>query len=152
MGSSVGTIEDAVDELRVEGLKVGLVSLRCFRPFPMQAVREALQGARVAIVLDRAIGAGSGGVVLLDVVNAMRCSEVAIKSVIGGLGGRAITKKSIKDILRAASEGTLPDTTFMDLDEDLVRRQLEREQASRRCGPLPESVMHDVATRETIQE
>lgn len=152
MGSSVGTIEDAVDELRAEGLKVGVVSLRCFRPFPMQAVREALQGARVAIVLDRAIGAGSGGVVLLDVVNAMRCSEVAIKSVIGGLGGRAITKKSIKDILRAASEGTLPDTTFMDLDEDLVRRQLEREQASRRCGPLPESVMHDVATRETIQE
>lgn len=152
MGSSVGTIEDAVDELRAEGLKVGVVSLRCFRPFPMQAVREALQGARVAIVLDRAIGAGSGGVVLLDVVNAMRCSEVAIKSVIGGLGGRAITKKSIKDILRAANEGTLPDTTFMDLDEDLVRRQLEREQASRRCGPLPESVMHDVATRETIQE
>lgn len=152
MGSSVGTIEDAVDELRAEGLKVGVVSLRCFRPFPMQAVREALQGARVAIVLDRAIGAGSGGVVLLDVVNAMRCSEVAIKSVIGGLGGRAITKKSIKDILRAANEGTLSDTTFMDLDEDLVRRQLEREQASRRCGPLPESVIHDVATRETIQE
>ena len=152
MGSSVGTIEDAVDELRAEGLKVGVVSLRCFRPFPMQAVREALQGARVAIVLDRAIGAGSGGVVLLDVANAMRCSEVAIKSVIGGLGGRAITKKSIKDILRAANEGTLSDTTFMDLDEDLVRRQLEREQASRRCGPLPESVMHDVATRETIQE
>lgn len=152
MGSSVGTIEDAVDELRAEGLKVGVVSLRCFRPFPMQAVREALQGARVAIVLDRAIGAGSGGVVLLDVVNAVRCSEVAIKSVIGGLGGRAITKKSIKDILRAANEGTLSDTTFMDLDEDLVRRQLEREQASRRCGPLPESVMHDVATRETIQE
>lgn len=152
MGSSVGTIEDAVDELRAEGLKVGVVSLRCFRPFPIQAVREALQGARVAIVLDRAIGAGSGGVVLLDVVNAMRCSEVAIKSVIGGLGGRAITKKSIKDILRAANEGTLSDTTFMDLDEDLVRRQLEREQASRRCGPLPESVMHDVATRETIQE
>lgn len=152
MGSSVGTIEDAVDELRAEGLKVGVVSLRCFRPFPMQAVREALQGARVAIVLDRAIGAGSGGVVLLDVVNAMRCSEVAIKSVIGGLGGRAITKKSIKDILRAANEGTLSDTTFMDLDEDLVRRQLERKQASRRCGPLPESVMHDVATRETIQE
>ena len=120
MGSSVGTIEDAVDELRAEGLKVGVVSLRCFRPFPMQAVREALQGARVAIVLDRAIGAGSGGVVLLDVVNAMRCSEVAIKSVIGGLGGRAITKKSIKDILRAANEGTLSDTTFMDLDEDLV--------------------------------
>lgn len=152
MGSSVGTIEDAVDELRAEGLKVGVVSLRCFRPFPMQAVREALQGARVAIVLDRAIGAGSGGVVLLDVVNAMRCSEVAIKSVIGGLGGRAITKKSIKDILRVANEGTLSDTTFMDLDEDLVCRQLEREQASRRCGPLPESVMHDVATRETIQE
>lgn len=152
MGSSVGTIEDTVDELRAEGLKVGVVSLRCFRPFPMQAVREALQGARVAIVLDRAIGAGSGGVVLLDVVNAVRCSEVAIKSVIGGLGGRAITKKSIKDILRAANEGTLSDTTFMDLDEDLVRRQLEREQASRRCGPLPESVMHDVATRETIQE
>ncbi len=45
MGSSVGTIEDAVDELRAEGLKVGVVSLRCFRPFPMQAVRSSARRA-----------------------------------------------------------------------------------------------------------
>jgi hypothetical protein len=41
---------------------------------------------------------------------------------------------------------------YTDLDEDLVRRQLEREAATRLSGPLPEAIIHDVATRETSKE
>lgn len=152
MGAAVGTIKDTVDELREAGIKVGVVSLKCYRPFPVKAVREALAGAKTVLVVDRALGAGSGGVVMMDVVCAVRDMALDVRSVIAGLGGRAITKASVAKIVRAAAEGVLADTTFMDLDEDLVRRQLEREAATRLSGPLPEAIIHDVATRETSKE
>lgn len=152
MGAAVGTIKDTVDELREAGIKVGVVSLKCYRPFPVKAVREALAGAKTVLVVDRALGAGSGGVVMMDVVCAVRDIALDVRSVIAGLGGRAITKASVAKIVRAAAEGVLADTTFMDLDEDLVRRQLEREAATRLSGPLPEAIIHDVATRETSKE
>lgn len=152
MGAAVGTIKDTVDELREAGIKVGVVSLKCYRPFPVKAVREALSGAKTVLVVDRALGAGSGGVVMMDVVCAVRDMALDVRSVIAGLGGRAITKASVAKIVRAAADGVLADTTFMDLDEDLVRRQLEREAATRLSGPLPEAIIHDVATRETSKE
>lgn len=152
MGAAVGTIKDTVDELREAGIKVGVVSLKCYRPFPVKAVREALAGAKTVLVVDRALGAGSGGVVMMDVVCAVRDIALDVRSVIAGLGGRAITKASVAKIVRAAADGVLADTTFMDLDEDLVRRQLEREAATRLSGPLPEAIIHDVATRETSKE
>lgn len=152
MGAAVGTIKDTVDELREAGIKVGVVSLKCYRPFPVKAVREALAGAKTVLVVDRALGAGSGGVVMMDVVCAVRDMALDVRSVIAGLGGRAITKASVAKIVRATADGVLADTTFMDLDEDLVRRQLEREAATRLSGPLPEAIIHDVATRETSKE
>ena len=152
MGAAVGTIKDTVDELREAGIKVGVVSLKCYRPFPVKAVREALSGAKTVLVFDRALGAGSGGVVMMDVVCAVRDMALDVRSVIAGLGGRAITKASVAKIVRDAADGVLADTTFMDLDEDLVRRQLEREAATRLSGPLPEAIIHDVATRETSKE
>ena len=152
MGAAVGTIKDTVDELREAGIKVGVVSLKCYRPFPVKAVREALAGAKTVLVFDRALGAGSGGVVMMDVVCAVRDMALDVSSVIAGLGGRAITKASVAKIVRDAADGVLADTTFMDLDEDLVRRQLEREAATRLSGPLPEAIIHDVATRETSKE
>lgn len=152
MGAAVGTIKDTVDELRDAGIKVGVVSLKCYRPFPVKAVREALVGAKTVLVFDRALGAGSGGVVMMDVVCAVRDMALDVRSVIAGLGGRAITKASVAKVVRDAAAGVLADTTFMDLDEDLVRRQLEREAATRLSGPLPESIIHDVATRETSKE
>lgn len=152
MGAAVGTIKDTVDELREAGIKVGVVSLKCYRPFPVKAVREALAGSKTVLVFDRALGAGSGGVVMMDVVCAVRDMALDVKSVIAGLGGRAITKASVAEIVRQAHAGTLADTTFMDLDEDLVRRQLEREAATRLSGPLPEAIIHDVAMRETSKE
>lgn len=152
MGAAVGTIKDTVDELREAGIKVGVVSLKCYRPFPVKAVREALASAKTVLVVDRALGAGSGGVVMMDVVCAVRDMALDVRSVIAGLGGRAITKASVAKIVRAAADGVLADTTFMDLDEDLVRRQLEREAATRLSGPLPEAIIHDVATRETSKE
>ena len=63
LGSVLGTLKDAVDELREAGIAVGVVGLTSFRPFPVAAVRDALAGAARVIVLERAFSVGAGGIV-----------------------------------------------------------------------------------------
>ena len=46
LGSVLGTIKDAVDARREAGERVGVVGITSFRPFPFDAVRDALSGAR----------------------------------------------------------------------------------------------------------
>ena len=46
LGSVLGTIEEVVDELRDEGVRVGALGIKSFRPFPLEEVREALAGRR----------------------------------------------------------------------------------------------------------
>ena len=62
-GSLLGTAADVVDELRDEGVAVGVLGVTCFRPWPFDEVREALSRApHVVVVLNRAISVGSGSV------------------------------------------------------------------------------------------
>ena len=58
LGSTAGNVKDVVDELRDAGERVGVVKVGSFRPFPSAALREALAGARIAIVIDRADSPG----------------------------------------------------------------------------------------------
>lgn len=148
MGSALGTIKDAVDELREQGMKIGVVALKCFRPFPVEAMAQAIAGAKTVVVIERTLAVGSGGVLTRDVMTAMRDPEQKRFTVIAGLGGRAITRDSLKDIFHRAEQGTLKNLTFMDLDEELVERQLERERTTRKSGPLPEAVVRDAAMRQ----
>ena len=62
-GSVLGTIEDVVDELREQGIKVGAVGIKTFRPYPLEEVREALGHARRIVVLEKAFAVGLGGIV-----------------------------------------------------------------------------------------
>ena len=69
-------------------------------------------------------------------------------SVIAGLGGRAVTRASLKKVFGDAFEGKLPDdTVFLDLDEELVTRQLERERSLRHIGPVAEALNRHVNER-----
>jgi pyruvate ferredoxin oxidoreductase alpha subunit len=61
--------------------------------------------------------------------------------VIAGLGGRAVTKKSLRAMLRAPE---LPPLTFLDLDTGMVDRELARMRAARRSGPSPENMLRDL--------
>src|SRR5947199_6462575 len=70
LGSVLGTLKDAVDELRADGCRVGVLGITTFRPFPAAAVRDALAGARRVVVLERALAPGSGGIVTADVRSA----------------------------------------------------------------------------------
>ena len=74
-----------------------------------------------------------------------------MNTVIAGLGGRAITRHSIKATLKDAAAGKLPDIFFMDLDRELVENQLAREAKTRRSGPAAEEMLKDVGRRSAAQ-
>ncbi len=144
LGSVLGTIKDTVDEMRDTGLRVGVLGIQSFRPFPLAAVRAALQGAKRVVVLEKSFSVGLGGVVSTDVRLAL--SGLAMKgyTVVAGLGGRAITRASLHRVLREAIADTLPALSFLDLDWRIVNRQLEREAQQRRSGPIAENLLRDV--------
>ncbi len=146
LGSVIGTLKDTVDELREAGLKVGVLGIQSYRPFPLVAVREALQDAQRVVVLEKSFSVGMGGVVSTDVRLALSGVHLHGHTVVAGLGGRAITRASLARMLREAAAGTLPALSFLDLDEKMVARQLEREAHRRRSGPVAEALLRDVGT------
>jgi pyruvate ferredoxin oxidoreductase alpha subunit len=144
LGSVIGTLKDVVDEMREDGVRIGVLGIRSFRPFPLAAVRAALQGAKRVVVLEKSFSVGLGGVVSTDVRLALSGIQLHGYTVVAGLGGRAITKASLHRTLREAVADTLPPLSFMDLDWTIVNRQLEREAAMRRSGPIAENLLRDV--------
>lgn len=146
LGSVLGTLKDTVDEMRAEGLKIGVLGIQSFRPFPLVAVRAALQGAQRVVVLEKSFSVGLGGVVSTDVRLALSGLQLHGYTVVAGLGGRSITKASLHRTLREAIADKLAPLTFMDLDWRIVNRQLEREAQMRRSGPIAENLLRDVGT------
>ena len=146
LGSVIGTLKDTADEMRAEGIPIGVLGIQSFRPFPLEAVRTALQGAERVVVLEKSFSAGLGGVVSTDVRLALSGLQLHGYTVVAGLGGRAITKASLHRTLRAAIADELQPLTFMDLDWRIVKRQLEREAATRRSGPIAENLLRDLGT------
>jgi pyruvate ferredoxin oxidoreductase alpha subunit len=146
LGSVLGTIEDAVDELREEGMSIGAVGIKAFRPFPLHDAREALAGARRVVVIEKALALGVGGILVQDVRNSLAGSgaDDHIYTVIAGLGGRPITTEGLCSLLRTAAEDELEPTTFLDLNADLVERELQRTREARRSGPHAENMLRDI--------
>lgn len=96
-----------VDRLREEGLKVGLLNIRVFRPFPFDAVRAALKGRTLAVVFDRNLSYGHHGIFAQEIKSALYGTPDAppLACFVGGLGGRDITPESIETMLRQALAG-----------------------------------------------
>jgi pyruvate ferredoxin oxidoreductase alpha subunit len=145
LGSVLGTIKDAVDELRADGLRVGVLGITTYRPFPAEAVRDALgAGHKRVVVIERALAPGTGGMVTADVRTALAERSGYLSTVVAGLGGRAVTKKSLRAMLTGACDGTLAPMSFLDLDTGLVERELARMRATRRSGPSAENILRDL--------
>ena len=144
LGSVLGTIEDVVDELRDQGVRIGCVGIKAFRPWPRAEVRDALASATRVIVLEKALAVGIGGIVSQNVHSALEGTEVRIHTAIAGLGGRAITKASLHRLLAGAFADRLGDTTFVDLNRELVERELQRTLEHRRSGPHAENMLRDL--------
>ena len=146
LGSVLGTIKDAVDARRDAGERVGVVGITSFRPFPSDAVRDALSGARRVVVVEKAFSIGFGGVLSTDVAMATHDADCSLRTVVAGLGGRAITRRSLEEMLSAASRDELDSLTFLDLDHGIIERERARMTATRRSGPSAENVLRDLGT------
>jgi pyruvate ferredoxin oxidoreductase alpha subunit len=107
MGSFSETAMTAIDKMRDDGINVGLLKLRLWRPFPFNEIRQAVAKAGVLIVLDRALSFGG--------LNGPVCSEIKaalynepkrpkIVSFVGGLGGRDITVDDFQEIVNRGIE------------------------------------------------
>jgi pyruvate ferredoxin oxidoreductase alpha subunit len=97
----------AVDTLRAQGKKVGLVRIRLWRPFPLAAFREAVKSAKNVIVFERSMSyGGTTGPVCAEVKSALYGIKVAprIISFIGGLGGRDMSPKQFEALFKRAQE------------------------------------------------
>jgi pyruvate ferredoxin oxidoreductase alpha subunit len=78
LGSVLGTIKDTADELRADGIRIGVLGITTFRPFPVRAVREVLgTGSRLQrlIVLGRALAPGTGDIVTGDIRRALAAED-----------------------------------------------------------------------------
>ena len=143
LGSVLGTIQDTIDELREDGMKIGAVGITSFRPFPLEQLRAALAHAQRVVVLEKALAVGIGGIVTANVRMALTGIVLRGYTVIAGLGGRPITKASLRALFLAAADDALEPLTFLDMDWDIVNRELARMATSRRSGPHAENMLRD---------
>ncbi len=107
MGSFSETAMTAVDRMRAQGKKIGLVRIRLWRPFPFEEFRQAVTSAKNLIVLDRAMSyGGPGGPVCSEVRSALyeQKKRPRVVGFVGGLGGRDITPNGFEEIVNKGIE------------------------------------------------
>jgi pyruvate ferredoxin oxidoreductase alpha subunit len=124
MGSVIGTIKDAIDQMRSEGKKVGLVKVRSYRPFPAKALTKELESADAIAVIEKDLCVGNEAALLTDIKAALYTGKlhVPIIGFTAGLGGRDIT---INDIRKAteiafARESIESEFEFLALKKEIL--------------------------------
>ncbi len=117
MGSIACQAREAINILRTNGLKIGLVSLKLFRPFPAKDLKEFFKNKKNVIVFDRDIGYGYEGVLSYELKSALYGLKNSpfIKGFIVGLGGRDVKNEQIvqgvQKALDEAKKGEITHTT-----------------------------------------
>ncbi|MFA6422287.1 MAG: transketolase C-terminal domain-containing protein [Candidatus Buchananbacteria bacterium] len=104
IGSVLGTIKEAVDELQNNKKKVGVLKIVSFRPFPDEEVAEILSKVKNIAVIDKALSLGQEGVIATEIKRALSGQKSNVISYILGLGGRDITKDMIKHVYEDAKK------------------------------------------------
>jgi pyruvate ferredoxin oxidoreductase alpha subunit len=143
LGSVLGTIEDTIDELREEGMSIGALAIKSFRPFPLDEVRAALRHAKRVVVLEKALAVGIGGIVSANVRMALSGIQLHGYTVIAGLGGRPITKESLRSLFAEAAADRLEPLSFLDMDWKTIEAELERMAQGGRSGPHAENILRE---------
>jgi pyruvate ferredoxin oxidoreductase alpha subunit len=123
MGSLAGTIKEAVDRMREDGEKVGLLKLRTVRPWPAPELRKALDHASIVAVIEKDISLGHEGTVSSDLKTTFhRRDGPLIHSFVAGLGGRDIP---IRDIVKTyeqakAQREPVDGSMWVGLNHDII--------------------------------
>lgn len=98
LGTWVSVAREAVDQLRGEGRKVGLIKLRFVRPFPGEELRAATAGLRALGVFDRSVSFNGFGPVYTELRSALYGSTLPLTDHLAGIGGRDITVEMVRDM------------------------------------------------------
>jgi pyruvate ferredoxin oxidoreductase alpha subunit len=116
-GSLTSTCRTVIRELRKEGMKIGLVKLRTFRPFPMKKLSSILRNAKCIVVLERDVSVGAGGIIYLELSHCLygQKKHPLLINYIIGLGGRDIT---LDDVMGIARE------TYLERDSETCDRPI----------------------------
>ncbi len=129
MGSMVGTIKETIDKLRSKGQTVGLIKIRCYRPFPYEEILSNIKNARIVAVLDANFSMGSEGALAMD-LKAKLCGRPGAPIVvdfIAGLGGREVNEERIIEVVEKCEEiasiGLPPDEPlWLGLNHELIEQ------------------------------
>ncbi len=115
LGSSFGTMKATVNELRAKGLKVGCLMPHVFRPWPEEALADALKGKKGVVVFDKHLSIGSYGPMFPEVVTAManRGEMPMMYNVVYGLGGADATVAGFEKIMEEVAAGKAPKVTYL---------------------------------------
>ena len=108
MGSMGETAEIAIDELRKQGVKAGLLKIKLWRPFPFDDLKKAVKGIKVLAVTDRACSfGGPGGPVFSEIRSALYDvpKKPKIVNYLIGLGGRDVQVEDFMEMVRAGGQG-----------------------------------------------
>lgn len=102
LGSMANQIRDVVTRLREEGMKVGLLALSLYRPFPTEFLAAQLAGRKGVIVFEKAISFGHSGALCADLQAALYpcVSRPVVWNYILGLGGRNYQSSDFEDAIR----------------------------------------------------
>jgi len=103
LGSTAGTIKDAIDRLRAEGERVGLLELRSFRPLPVDRLRDALRDVSDVAILDRADSPGGRPPLFAELAAVLAGTDVRLSSFVYGLGGRELHPEDVPGIFAELS-------------------------------------------------
>ncbi len=107
IGAWVGDMREAVDSLRTNGIRVGLIKVRYVRPFPHEDILKWVANAKSVIVFDRSVSAGSAGPLFLDVAAHLMAAgiRVPVKNILAGITGLDVTHEDIADaVLKSVAE------------------------------------------------
>ena len=121
IGSVVGSIKDVVDELRDKGEKVGVLKIITYRPFPKEAIYNALKNAKYVGVVEKAVSLGADSPIFSEIAALMykKGANSVINSFTIGLGGRDISPAQIKQIFNDMEKDEI-NTRYIGLNEKLL--------------------------------
>ena len=122
LGSHTGTARVVVDKKRERGIKVGLIKVRAFRPFPNEKLANALRGMKAIGVLDRSVCFGwNGGHLYRELKTALYGQNIPIADFIGGLAGHDITipliELAVDKTHRASLGESYEEVTWLAMEE-----------------------------------
>ncbi len=107
IGSAAGTAKEAIDQMREEGQKVGLVKIRSFRPFPGAEIAASLKKCKAVAIMDRSESfSTNGGPVGAETMQAMYTGGCTAKTIniMYGIGGRDVTVDDMKSVYTTLME------------------------------------------------